>query len=186
MPCRRSGWTAGRGSWRTRRPRARDPATVAAIEKSLQPPDLKRDAITPVYPVEKALAVTAAAATGGAAGLVGGVARAIGGAVASKVLGDNPAPAGTAPSSPPGSAKEVTPQKPEEVTKPPAPPQNDPSSASVLDKLFRYTLNPDHPEGGPKAKWFEQALGFTRANIGDLAKQIVFDPSKAVQTGVTQ
>jgi hypothetical protein len=51
--------------------RARDPATVAAIEKSLQPPDLKKDAITPVYPVETALAAGAAAVTGGAAGLVG-------------------------------------------------------------------------------------------------------------------
>jgi hypothetical protein len=40
--------------------------------------------------------------------------------------------------------------------------------------------------GGPKAKWFEQALGFTRANSGDLERQIVFDQSRAVETGVTQ
>jgi hypothetical protein len=76
-----------------------------------------------------------------------------------------------------------------EVTKPPVQPEAapaDPSAASVLDKLYRYTLNPDHPEGGPKATWFAQALGFTRANIGDLAKQIVFDPSRAIQTSVTQ
>jgi hypothetical protein len=72
--------------------RARDPATVAAIEKSLQPPDLKKDAITPVYPVEKALATGAAAVTGGAAGLVGAAARAIGDAVAGKILGDASAP----------------------------------------------------------------------------------------------
>ena len=39
---------------------------------------------------------------------------------------------------------------------------------------------------GPKAKWFEQALGFTKENLGDLAQQIKFDPAKAVQTGVTE
>jgi uncharacterized Zn-binding protein involved in type VI secretion len=60
------------------------------------------------------------------------------------------------------------------------------SEASVADKLERYLLNPDHPVGGSKAKWFKEALGFTRDNAGDLAKQIVFDESKAVQTQVTQ
>jgi hypothetical protein len=52
--------------------------------------------------------------------------------------------------------------------------------------LARYLLNPAHPNGGTKAKWFEQALGFTQANADQLAKQIVFDASKAVQTAVTQ
>jgi hypothetical protein len=47
-------------------------------------------------------------------------------------------------------------------------------------------LKPDHPVGGSKAKWFDQALGFTRENADKLAKQIVFDPAKAVETGVTQ
>ncbi|POX90226.1 hypothetical protein C3469_03090 [Mycobacterium kansasii] len=60
------------------------------------------------------------------------------------------------------------------------------SHESVTDKLDRYLLNPDHPVGGAKAKWFEQALGFTRQNESDLARQIVFDDSKAVETGVTQ
>ncbi|MEE3751453.1 DUF6883 domain-containing protein [Mycobacterium intracellulare] len=60
------------------------------------------------------------------------------------------------------------------------------SQESVRDKLERYLLNPDHEAGGPKAKWFEQALGFTRQNESDLAKQIVFDPNKAVETGITQ
>lgn len=60
------------------------------------------------------------------------------------------------------------------------------SQESVLDKLERYLLNPDHVTGGPKAKWFEQALGFTRQNESDLAKQIVFDENKAVETSVTQ
>jgi hypothetical protein len=60
------------------------------------------------------------------------------------------------------------------------------TAESVTDKLQRYLLNPDHPVGGSKAKWFEQALGYTKDNLGDLAKQIVFDPTKAVETGVTQ
>ncbi|MHA3022473.1 WXG100-like domain-containing protein [Mycobacterium sp. BMJ-28] len=60
------------------------------------------------------------------------------------------------------------------------------SQASVRDKLERYLLNPDHEIGGPKAAWFERALGFTRENAPDLAKQIVFDESRAVETGVTQ
>ena len=60
------------------------------------------------------------------------------------------------------------------------------TAASVNDKLARYLLNPSHPVGGAKAKWFEQALGFTQSNSSALAKQIVFDASKAVQTGVTQ
>ena len=57
---------------------------------------------------------------------------------------------------------------------------------SVDDKLARYLLNPEHPIGGPKAKWFEEALGFTRSNADDLAKQLTFDPAKAVQTAVTE
>ncbi|WP_142281674.1 DUF6883 domain-containing protein [Mycobacterium kyorinense] len=60
------------------------------------------------------------------------------------------------------------------------------SQESVMDKLERYLLNPDHEAGGPKANWFEQALGFNRQNAPDLARQIVFDESKAVETGVTQ
>jgi hypothetical protein len=60
-----------------------------------------------------------------------------------------------------------------------------PTEASVADKLDRYLLNPDHPVGGPKAKWFDRALGYTRENADDLAKQIEFDESKAVQTDVT-
>ncbi len=60
------------------------------------------------------------------------------------------------------------------------------TAESVTDKLQRYLLNPDHPVGGSKAKWFEQALGYTKDNLGDLAKQIVFDSTKAVETGVTE
>lgn len=60
------------------------------------------------------------------------------------------------------------------------------SQESIRKKLQDYLLNPDHPAGGPKAKWFDQALGFTRENAGDLQRQIVFDQSKAVETGITQ
>jgi hypothetical protein len=60
------------------------------------------------------------------------------------------------------------------------------SAASVADKLERNLLNLEHPVGGSKAQWFEAALGFTRANAADLARQLVFDSSKAVKTGVTQ
>ncbi|WJR76474.1 DUF6883 domain-containing protein [Bradyrhizobium sp. NP1] len=60
------------------------------------------------------------------------------------------------------------------------------SAASVADKLERYLLNPDHSDGGPKANWFRRALGFNRENAADLAKQLVFDESQAVQTNVTQ
>ncbi|HXS84231.1 MAG TPA: hypothetical protein VN741_01155 [Mycobacterium sp.] len=60
------------------------------------------------------------------------------------------------------------------------------SQESVIDKLWRYLLDREHDVGGPKADWFERALGFTRQNLADLAKQIVFDPNKAWETGVTQ
>lgn len=40
--------------------------------------------------------------------------------------------------------------------------------------------------GASKAKWFQQALGYTQANSAGLAKQLVFDSGKAVQTAVTQ
>ena len=62
----------------------------------------------------------------------------------------------------------------------------DQSAASVKDKLDRYLLNLDHEVGGPKAKWFKQALGFDKSNAGDLASQIKFNPKTAVQTGVTE
>ncbi|PAM93702.1 hypothetical protein B4N84_15610 [Flavobacterium sp. IR1] len=54
---------------------------------------------------------------------------------------------------------------------------------SVADKLNNYLLNKEHPVGGSKANWFEKALGFTKQNADKLAKQIIFDPSKAVSKG---
>lgn len=57
---------------------------------------------------------------------------------------------------------------------------------SIKDKLFNYLLNPDHSKGGPKAKWFKEALGFTKGNMDELARQLVFDPAKAIQTEATK
>ena len=54
---------------------------------------------------------------------------------------------------------------------------------NLVEKLDRYLLNPDHPKGGDKARWLEQALGFTRDNIDDLASQIRFDQDRAVFVG---
>ena len=60
------------------------------------------------------------------------------------------------------------------------------SELSVEEKLAGYLLNTEHTVGAAKAAWFEKALGFTQANSAGLAKQLVFDASKAVETGVTQ
>lgn len=56
---------------------------------------------------------------------------------------------------------------------------------SVRIKLERYLLNPAHPEGSDKARWFESALGFTLHNVGEIAKQLIFDETKAVPTEET-
>ena len=57
---------------------------------------------------------------------------------------------------------------------------------SVNDKLSRYLLDESHPIGKHKAEWFKQALGFTKDNMDDLAKQIDFDPLKAFPTELTE
>jgi hypothetical protein len=56
---------------------------------------------------------------------------------------------------------------------------------SVDSKLWTYLLDSKHPQGGPKAKWFKEALGFTKENMQDLSKQIIFDPTKAIKTSET-
>lgn len=57
---------------------------------------------------------------------------------------------------------------------------------SVKIKLDDYLLNPHHPVGRDKARWFEAALGFSRHNLEELARQIVFNPSQAVATTLTE
>ena len=49
-------------------------------------------------------------------------------------------------------------------------------------KLSAYLLEPNHPVGGSKAKWFEEALGFIKDNSNLLAEQMVFDFDKATKT----
>ena len=62
--------------------RARDPGTVAAVEKSRRPPDPAKDAIRPVYPIETAIGIGAAGIVGGGAAVI----RAAGGALLRRVL----------------------------------------------------------------------------------------------------
>ena len=60
------------------------------------------------------------------------------------------------------------------------------TALSVESKLSGYLLNADHAVGGAKAKWFDQALGFNQSNMDGLAKQIIFNPRTAIETGATQ
>ncbi|WP_237162948.1 DUF6883 domain-containing protein [Serratia symbiotica] len=60
------------------------------------------------------------------------------------------------------------------------------TQVSVDQKLANYLLDKQHPVGGSKAEWFDSALGFNKTNSNELAKQIVFDSSKAVKTAETQ
>jgi hypothetical protein len=39
----------------------------------------------------------------------------------------------------------------------------------ITEKLVTYSLNLDHPSGGPKAKGFQQILGITLADVDHLA-----------------
>lgn len=58
------------------------------------------------------------------------------------------------------------------------------SRSSVLNKVVNYLLDAEKSNG--KFGIFEKALGFTKETGGLLAKQIVFDASKAVDAGATQ
>jgi len=60
------------------------------------------------------------------------------------------------------------------------------TAESVLDKLNRYLLNPDHIEGGSKAEIIRKALGFTRENMDLLAKQIIINAKTAIYDGTNQ
>jgi len=52
--------------------------------------------------------------------------------------------------------------------------------------IIKFTIKQNHPIGKDKAKWFKKALGFDKGNMDKLAKQIKFDPKKAVETAVTE
>jgi len=97
-----------------------------------------------------------------------------------------------------GVAPEVKPSEP--ATKPESKPSSGAENSTAINtikntsetqisvdkKLDTYLLEKEHPVGGSKAEWFDSALGFTKANSGELAKQIVFDPHKAIKTTETQ
>ncbi len=53
-------------------------------------------------------------------------------------------------------------------------------------KLNEYLLNKDHPVGGSKAKWFDEALGFDKSNVDQLSNQIIFDEKNAIPTVQTE
>lgn len=55
--------------------------------------------------------------------------------------------------------------------------------SSVDAKLKNYTLNPDHPRGGDKAKNIEIVLGYTKANHSKLSAQIKFNIDDDVVVG---
>jgi filamentous hemagglutinin len=103
-----------------------------------------KDAIRPVYPVETAIGIAAAALTGG----VGAAARATAGAIAKRIITSGARRAsGILPNA---SEAEVPPEK-----------------------LTDYALNPEHLSGGgDKAGVFESVLGFDRSNATELLSQI--------------
>ena len=54
----------------------------------------------------------------------------------------------------------------------------------ITEKLVTYSLNIDHPDGGPKARGFEQTLGITLADVDHLAKTLRREVLDAVITNV--
>ena len=63
---------------------------------------------------------------------------------------------------------------------------NDITKESIDIKLNNYLLDPTHKTGATKAQWFKEALGFTKTNADDLARQIKFDEKVAIKTELTQ
>jgi len=109
--------------------RAQAPNTVAEVAQSQAPPNLKKDAIQPVYPLETAIGVAA----GGIAGGVAGAARAAGAAIVRqfKSGGDQ-----TTEFPAPSTQKTVpTPGKPDNA------PETPPETSSL--KIPNLPANPD-------------------------------------------
>ena len=63
---------------------------------------------------------------------------------------------------------------------------NDITKESIDIKLNNYLLDPTHKTGASKAQWFKEALGSTKTNADDLARQIKFDEKVATKTEWTQ
>jgi hypothetical protein len=58
------------------------------------------------------------------------------------------------------------------------------NKAKMEQKLTKYLLNPDHPQGASKAIYFAN-LGYSLNNWQDLAKQLQFDATRAIDDGIT-
>jgi hypothetical protein len=61
-----------------------------------------------------------------------------------------------------------------------------PGTPQLRKKVGDYLLSPTNRDGAPKAKWFKEALGFTRDNMNDLGRQLVFKRSDATPTALTE
>lgn len=66
--------------------------------------------------------------------------------------------------------------------------ENDVEFDIPIEKLTDYLLNPDHPDGGPKAEFFKSTLGIEKSDHKFLADQITrgAKSAKLYRVGVTQ
>lgn len=53
----------------------------------------------------------------------------------------------------------------------------------VMDKVVGYLLDINHPQGGSKAKYFTEMMGYSNKNAVDLANQSVFNGNNAEFVG---
>lgn len=112
--------------------RARDPATVAAVETSVQAPRYGVDAIRPVYPLEYLLGIGAAGVAGGAAA----AARSAGGAILRHVLPERRSPGGDiAPIDAGREASAAKPSNTPSVGKPAEPTSISPEANQTAPKI---------------------------------------------------
>lgn len=146
--------------------RAGDPATITAVDQSRRSDPSRNDAIRPVYPLETAIGIFA---VGVASGVGSAVRAGVGAMLRQGLPGGKPSLNGISVATDTSTADTTA-----------------ASAASVRDKLSRYTLNLEHPVGGSKAQWFEQALGFTRQDMDELTRQTLFNEKTAVQTEITK
>jgi filamentous hemagglutinin len=58
--------------------------------------------------------------------------------------------------------------------------------SSNLESKIKYLLDVTHSDNQTKATWYKLALGFDQSNWNDLASQIKFDESIAVQQRITE
>jgi len=61
-----------------------------------------------------------------------------------------------------------------------------PDTPQLQKKVGEYLLSPTNKDGAPKAKWFKEALGFTKENMNDLGRQLVFKRNEATPTALSE